>query len=121
MCPARARVGAPTTRAEGTRSAMNVSTKEATRPLGETPWGLLPPRLRVLYVTTARRTGAWLAEAFAGDSACQVSMQESRGASAALTQLRDQVFDAVLIGHEPPQLDAFELLDALHGRAPKNR
>lgn len=94
---------------------MNVSTKEATRPLGETPWGLLPPRLRVLYVTTARRTGAWLAEAFAGDSACQVSMQESRGASAALTQLRDQVFDAVLIGHEPPQLDAFELLDALHG------
>lgn len=94
---------------------MNVSTKEATRPFGETPWGLLPPRLRVLYVTTTRRTGAWLAEAFAGDSACQVSMQESRGATAALTQLRDQVFDAVLIGHEPPQLDAFEFLDALHG------
>lgn len=94
---------------------MTAPTKDVTRTGGETPWGLLPTRLRVLYVTTGRRTGAWLAEAFAADSACHVALQESRGASAALTHLRNQAFDAVLISHEPPELDAFELLDALHG------
>jgi hypothetical protein len=32
-----------------------------------------------------------------------------------LARLREQVFDAVLIGHDPPQLDALELLEALRG------
>lgn len=94
---------------------MNASTNEATRLQGETPWGLLPARLRMLYVTTPARTGGWLAEAFAADSACRVLLHESQGASAALAHLRDQVFDAVLISHEPPELDALELLDALQG------
>ncbi len=69
--------------------------------------------MRVLYVTTPRRTGAWLAEAFAGDSACQVAMDEAQGAAAGLARLRDQVFDAVLVSHEPPELDALELVDGL--------
>ena len=33
-------------------------------------WKQMPPRMRVLYVTTQQRTGGWLAEAFAADSAC---------------------------------------------------
>ena len=81
--------------------------------LPATPWGLLPPRLRVLYVTTPQRTGAWLAEAFACDSACKVVLEEARGAAAGLARLRERAFEAVLVSHEPGELDALELLDAL--------
>jgi len=89
--------------------------KDSSTSAANTPWGLLPARLRVLFVSTARRGGAWLAEAFAADSACRVRLEEARGASAALASLRDQVFDAVLVAHEPPELDALEFLDALQG------
>ena len=69
--------------------------------------------MRVLYITTPRRTGAWLAEAFASDSACDVTLEEACGAAAGLARLREQVFDAVLVSHEPAELDALELLDGL--------
>lgn len=92
---------------------MTAGLNEKTRNLPATPWGLLPPRMRVLYIRTSRRTGAWLAEAFAGDSACEVTLEEAAGATAGLTRLRDQVFDAVLVSHEPHELDALELLDGL--------
>jgi len=80
--------------------------------LSSTPWGLLPPRMSVLFVTAPRRTGAWLAEAFANDSACDVRLEEAAGAAAALQRLRERSFDALLIGHEPGEFDALELLDA---------
>jgi DNA-binding NarL/FixJ family response regulator len=92
---------------------MGTTAKETTRNLPATPWGILPPRMHVLYITTPRRTGAWLAEAFASDSACQVTLEEAQGATAGLAGLRERVFDAVLISHEPANLDALELLDAL--------
>jgi DNA-binding NarL/FixJ family response regulator len=92
---------------------METALKETARTLPATPWGLLPPRMRVLYITTPRRAGAWLAEAFSSDSACQVHMEEAFGAAAGLESLRDQAFDAVLISHEPTELDALELLDGL--------
>ncbi|HEX3726218.1 MAG TPA: hypothetical protein VHV08_08240 [Pirellulales bacterium] len=81
--------------------------------LPATPWGLLPPRLRVLFVATPRRTGDWLAEVFAGDSACQVSVEEAMGPAAALTVLREQAFDVVLVTHEPGDLDALAFVEAL--------
>ncbi len=87
--------------------------KESTRSLPATPWGFLPPRMRVLYITTRRRTGAWLAEAFADDSACEVVLEEAFGAAEGLARLRDQVFEAVLVSHEPHELDALDLLDGL--------
>ncbi|MEX0678538.1 MAG: hypothetical protein WD063_15765 [Pirellulales bacterium] len=89
------------------------STKSAPSNLPAAPWGYLPPTMRVLYVTTPRRGGAWLAESFAGDSACQVALEEAHGPAAGLERLREQVFDAVLISHAPGELDALELLDAL--------
>ena len=92
---------------------METPSKETTRNLPATPWGFLPPRMRVLYITTPRRTGAWLAEAFANDSACEVTLEEAQGAAAGLERLRDQIFDAVLISHEPAELDALALLDGL--------
>ncbi len=93
--------------------AMSTSQKETTRSLPATPWGFLPPRMRVLYITTPRRTGAWLAEAFASDSACAVSLEEAFGAAEGVARLREVVFDAVLVSHDPDELDALALLDGL--------
>ncbi len=92
---------------------MGTSAKETPRNLPATPWGFLPPRMRVLYITTPRRTGSWLAEAFTSDSACEVTLEEAQGAAAGLARLRERVFDAVLVSHEPPELDALDLLDGL--------
>ena len=76
-------------------------------------WGNLPPRMKVLYVTTLQRTGGWLAEAFAADSACDIHLEEAVGVTAGLSQLRDQVFDAVLVSHEPGILDALDFIEGL--------
>lgn len=71
----------------------------------------LPAQMKILYITTARRTGAWLAEALAGDSASKVDLEEARGSAAGLTRLRDEAFDAVLVSHEPAELDALDLIE----------
>ena len=71
----------------------------------------LPPTMRVLYITNRRRTGGWLAEAFAGDSASEIKLQEAAGTVAGLTQLRDEAFDAVLVSHVPGELDALDLIE----------
>jgi len=73
----------------------------------------MPSRMKVLYVTTLHRTGGWLAEAFAADSASNVRLEEAIGVTAGLAQLRDEVFDAVLVSHEPGVLDALELVEGL--------
>ena len=79
------------------------------------PLGSLPRRMRVLHITTYHRTGGWLAEAFAADSACEVVLEEAVGAAAGLGRLRDEVFDAVLLSHEPGELDALEFVEGLRG------
>jgi DNA-binding response OmpR family regulator len=73
----------------------------------------LPAHMRVLFITTQHRTGGWLAEAFAADSAAQVVVEEARGTTAGLARLREEVFDAVLLAHHPGELDALEFLEAL--------
>ncbi len=75
--------------------------------------GSLPARMKVLYVTTLHRTGGWLAEAFASDSASEVLLEEVIGVTSGLARLRDEVFDAVLISHEPDVLDALEMIEGL--------
>ena len=59
------------------------------------------------------RTGQWLADALAGDSASEVHLEEAIGVAAGLARLRDEVFDAVLLSHEPIELDALEFLEAV--------
>ncbi len=81
--------------------------------LSTTPWGLLPPRMRTLFVTGTHRTGGWLADAFAADSATEVLLEESSGMADGLARLREESFDAVLISHDEPELDSLELLDGL--------
>ncbi|HEY4232156.1 MAG TPA: hypothetical protein VGM76_01905 [Lacipirellulaceae bacterium] len=76
-------------------------------------WGQMPLRIKVLYVTTLHRTGGWLAEAFAADSATEVMLEEAIGVTAGLAQLRDDVFDAVLISHEADVLDGLEFVEGL--------
>jgi hypothetical protein len=76
-------------------------------------WGQLPTRLKVLYVTTLHRTGGWLAEAFGDDSATEILLEEAVGVTAGLARLRDEVFDAVLVSHEPDVLDALGLIEGL--------
>jgi DNA-binding response OmpR family regulator len=75
--------------------------------------GILPRRMRVLYVTTAHRTGGRLAEALAADSASEVILEETVGATAGMARLRDEVFDAVLISHDAAELDALEFVQGL--------
>jgi len=75
--------------------------------------GGLPARMKVLYITTLHRTGGWLTEAFAADSATQILLEEVIGVTAGLSRLRDEVFDAVLVSHEPGVLDALDLVEGL--------
>ena len=75
--------------------------------------GGLPARMKVLYITTLHRTGGWLTEAFAADSAAQILLEEVVGVTAGLSRLRDEVFDAVLVSHEPGVLDALDLIEGL--------
>ncbi len=92
---------------------MGSARKDAEKKMPATPPGQLPPRMRVLFITGTGRTGGWLAEAFASDSASDVELVEAVGVASGLARLRDEVFDAVLISHEGESLDALDLLDAI--------
>src|SRR5262245_10149232 len=92
---------------------MSSTLQEARKLLSIPPLGVLPARMRLLFITTAQRTGGWLAEAFASDSASDVTLEETVGVTAGLARLRDEVFDAVLLSHEPGELDALEFVEGL--------
>jgi DNA-binding NarL/FixJ family response regulator len=85
--------------------------------LGRQPWGLLPVRMRVLFVTNSAHTGSWLAEAFAADSATQVILEQAVGVANGMARLREEAFDVVLIAHDPQDLNAVEILDAVRTSA----
>ena len=74
-------------------------------------WHVLPPRMRVLYIAGRQRTGGWLAEAFAHDSAAEVLLEEVVGVAAGLERIREETYDAVLVSHEPGELDAMALVE----------
>jgi DNA-binding response OmpR family regulator len=92
---------------------MGLALNHGEKTLPVTPWGHLPPRMRVLFITGPHRTGGWLAEAFASDSASDVHLEEAVGITAGLSRLREELFDAVLVSHETGSLDALEVLDAI--------
>ncbi len=81
----------------------------AAAPSGALPLGL-PPRIKVLYIAPHDGAGHWLAQAFAADGAAQIVLEQVIGAAAGLARLRDEVFDALLVSHEPPVLDAVEFV-----------
>jgi DNA-binding NarL/FixJ family response regulator len=94
-----------------TKQASELSDKR----IAPNAWGQMPARVKVLHVTTLNRTGGWLAEAFRADCAAEVLVVETVGVAAGLSHLRDEVFDAVLISHEPGVLDALDLVEGLRG------
>jgi DNA-binding response OmpR family regulator len=82
-------------------------TSEAARP---DMWGGVPIPMRVLFIANRHRTGGWLAEALSKENASGVILEEVGGSAAGLARLRDEAFDAVLVSHEPGELDAIELV-----------
>ena len=80
-------------------------------PGGDTLFHGMPDRLKILYIAAPSRTGAWLAEAFAADSAAEILLEEAAGQAAGMERLRDEVFDAILVSHEPGELDALDLIE----------
>ena len=76
-------------------------------------WAALPPRMRVLYITSYQRTGGWLTEALAAEGGSEVLLEQSVGGAAGMERLRDESFDAVLISHDPPELDALEMVEGI--------
>lgn len=90
---------------------MGLALQKSTKKTASAAWKGLPPRMRVLFVTNRQRTGGWLAESLVADSASQIELEEVVGSAAGLAQLRDESFDAVLVSHEPGELDATELIE----------
>ena len=74
---------------------------------------MLPPRMKLLYITTLRHAHGWLAEAFAADSATEIALEEVIGATAGMARLREEAFDAVLVMHHPGVLDALDFVEGL--------
>jgi len=99
---------------------MSTGFKPGEKKLPTTPWGHIPPRIRVLFITGPLRTGSWLAEALAADSISDVTLTESVGMAAGLTRLREELYDAVLVSHED-ELDALEVLDAIRAGSSDNQ
>lgn len=66
--------------------------------------------IRVVFISDRQRTGGWLADALAAESGRQVVLEEIGGAAAGLARLRDEAFDAILVSHEPGELNAVELV-----------
>jgi DNA-binding response OmpR family regulator len=66
--------------------------------------------MRVLYITSRTRTGGWLAESFAHERGAEIELQEALGSAPGLARLRDEAYDAVLVSHEPGELDAMDLI-----------
>jgi len=80
-------------------------------PGGDALFQGMPGRLKVLYIASPSRSGAWLAEAFAADSAAEILLEEAAGQAEGMERLRDEVFDAILVSHEPGELDALDLVE----------
>jgi DNA-binding NarL/FixJ family response regulator len=71
----------------------------------------LPPRIRILFIALPHRPGGWLADAFAADSACEIFLEEAASVAAGLERLQEELFDAVLVSHEPDTLDALDFAE----------
>ena len=73
----------------------------------------LPAGTKLLFVTTLARRVGWLEAALATEVGSEIEVSEALGGPDGLARLRDEVFDAVLMQHEPPTLDALKLVAGL--------
>jgi DNA-binding NarL/FixJ family response regulator len=80
--------------------------------------GGLPARMHVLHIANQHGLGDWLAEAFLADSASEVRLAKAIGTAAGLGRLRHDVFNAILISHQPGDLDALETVEGIRAAHP---
>jgi DNA-binding response OmpR family regulator len=85
----------------------------ATEKLLAAPAASLPARLRLLAIVDSQRTIDWLKAAFATDSATQIELVEAIGLAAGIERLHDELFDGILVVHDPANFDALELVSGL--------
>ncbi len=74
---------------------------------------VVPSRLKLLCVTTLHQTSGWIGKALAAEGVSQARIEETVGATSALSHLREEAYDAVLVIHEPGVLDALEFARGL--------
>ncbi len=89
---------------------MAATLKRPPAPSSQSIWGEMPSGIRVLFITNRQRTGGWLAEALVAENGRKIILEEVGGAAPGLARLRDEAFDAVLLSHEPGELDAVDLV-----------
>jgi DNA-binding NarL/FixJ family response regulator len=82
------------------------------------PAGSLPARMNVLHIANQRGLGDWLADAFASDSASEICLEKTIGLTAGVSRLRHELFDAILLSHQPGQLDALEAVEGIRAAHP---
>jgi DNA-binding NarL/FixJ family response regulator len=80
--------------------------------------GSLPARMHVLHIANQRGLGDWLADAFASDSASEIRLEKTIGLVAGVSRLRHELFDAILLSHQPGQLDALEAVEGIRAAHP---
>lgn len=73
----------------------------------------LPQRLKLLCVTTLHQSAGWISGALMAEGVQHATVEEAIGATSALSRMRDEVFDAVIVMHEPGVLDGEELIEGL--------
>ena len=83
------------------------------RRLPGTPWGLLPPELRVLHIRGRVGPADWLAAALGGEWACRVRVTEVERLAAGLERLRSEAFDAVLVDRQVDGAEPSWLVQAI--------
>lgn len=83
-----------------------------------TPYGCLPPVMRVLCVSSdPANVSSWLEEALASDSAMAIKL-ESASLEAAMGMLRQEVIDAVIVNHDD-RLDGIGAVGPLRAASPE--
>ena len=89
--------------------------QRSTHEIPESLRRILPPHLRMLLICASEPNGARLADSLIHEYMDRFSVFEAIGAVTALSRLRDEIFDVVLICHAPGELDAVSLIDACRG------
>ncbi|TWT73454.1 hypothetical protein Pla123a_37890 [Posidoniimonas polymericola] len=75
----------------------------------------LPARLKLLCVTTLHNAAGWINQALASEISVRIKLEESVGATSALSRLREEAFDAVIVLDDPETLDGVGFIEAMRG------
>ena len=73
----------------------------------------LASQVKILFITAEDRPADWLLAALAADPESNVQMQQAGTLAHGLACLRAEVFDAVLVEHDPRYQDTFATLSAI--------